>query len=306
MEFTPEQQDMYDALDPADQQQVDAAGDKNKIATLMVLYQSTLNRRGGTPSQSPTATTVPPQTTPQQPSTTVVYDPNNTGGGTTVDLTNTFYQQALGVTGGRRVSVTGQVIPQTYTGFRGTTSPMQELRGQPRNPIYFQGDQDKIALFSREEIASIQAQMKKAGVLGSNYRIGVADEATVAAFEKVLGQANRDLTSWQSALGTLQASKPPSKGLQYRVSNPDDISKIIEQTSQRVLGRAVDDMTRQRLVKAYQQLQIEEQRQSAGGASMVVQAPDVSTFTEKKLQKMAGPEADAYKFAQFASSLLGR
>lgn len=299
-EFTSEQQQMYDALDPVDQQQVDAAANKDKVATLMVLYQSTLRRSGSTTSQSSTATTN------QQPSTTIVFNPNDKGGGTPVDLTNTYFQEALGVTGGRRVSVTGQVVPGTYTGFRGTTSPMQELRGEIRNPIYFQGDQDKIALFSKEEIASIQSQMKKAGVLGSNYRIGVADESTVAAFEKVLGQANRNLTSWQTALNNLQASQPPSKGLQYRVSNPDDISKIIEQTSQRVLGRAVDDMTRQRLVKAYQQLQVEEQRQSAGGASMVVQAPDVSTFTEKKLQKMAGPEADAYKFAQFASSLLGR
>lgn len=301
-DFTPEQQAMYDALDLPDQQQVDAAGDKDKITTLMVLYNSTVRRRGTT-AGSPTAATA---TTVPQPSTTVVYNPGDKGGGTPVDLTNTFYQQAVGVSGGRRVSVTGEVVPGTYTGFRGVTSPMAELRGEVRNPIYFQGDQDKIALFNREEIASIQAQMKKAGVLGSNYRIGVADEPTVAAFEKVLGQANRDLTSWQSALGTLQASRPPSKGLQYRVSNPDDISRIVEQTSQRVLGRTVDDATRQRLVKVYQQLQMEEQRQAAGGASTVVQAPDVGTFAEKKLQKMAGPEADAYKFAQFASSLLGR
>jgi hypothetical protein len=299
-EFTPEQQQMYDALDPVDQQQVDAAGDEGKIIVLMVLYQSTLRRSGSPTNQSSTATTN------QQPSTTIVFDPDSKGGGTPVDLTNTYYQQALGVTGGRRVSVTGQVVPETYTGFRGTTSPMQELRGEIRTPIYFEGDQDKIALFGKEEIASIQSQMKKAGVLGSTYRIGVADEATITAFTKVLGQANRNLSSWQTALGNLQANPPPSKGLQYRVSNPDDINKIIEQTSQRVLGRAVDDATRQRLIKTYQQLQIDEQRQAAGGASMVVQAPDVSTFTEKKLQKMAGPEADAYKFADFASSLLGR
>ena len=36
-EFTPEQQQMYDALDPVDQQQVDAAGDEGKITVLMVL-----------------------------------------------------------------------------------------------------------------------------------------------------------------------------------------------------------------------------------------------------------------------------
>jgi hypothetical protein len=51
---------------------------------------------------------------------------------------------------------------------------------------------------------------------------------------------------------------------------------------------------------------MEEQRAMAGGASRVVQAPDVGTFAEKKLEKIAGPEADAYKFAKFASSLLGR
>ena len=50
--------------------------------------------------------------------------------------------------------------------------------------------------------------MKKAGVLGSTYRIGVADEATITAFTKVLGQANRNLSSWQTALGNLQANPP--------------------------------------------------------------------------------------------------
>ena len=147
-EFTPEQQQMYDALDPVDQQQVDAAGDKGKITTLMVLYQSTLRRSGSPTSQSSTATTN------QQPSTTIVFDPNNKGGGTPVDLTSTYFQEALGVTGGRRVSVTGQVVPETYTGFRGTTSPMQELRGEIRTPIYFEGDQDKIALFGKAELVS--------------------------------------------------------------------------------------------------------------------------------------------------------
>jgi hypothetical protein len=293
--FTEEQQKMYDSLDPTDQAQVDAAGDKNKIATLMVLYQSTVARNRGAGNQTLTSNA------PASDEDLVF-----TGEENSLDLTNTFYQQALGVTGGRRVSLTGKVLPETYTGFRGTTSPMQELRGEIRTPTYFQGDQDKIALFGKEEIASIQAKMKKAGVLGSNYRIGVADESTIAAFEKVLGQANRNLTSWQTALGNLQATPPQSKGLQYRVSNPDDISRIVEQTSQRVLGRAVDDATRQKLVRAYQQLQMDEQRAMAGGASVAVQAPDVGVFAEKKLEKIAGPEADAYKFAQFASSLLGR
>jgi hypothetical protein len=292
--FDEDQQKMYETLDEYEQGQVDNAPDASKIQVLTALFNAKAAKLSG---QS------------QQPNDLIFK-----GGGTipTEDLTNTYLQQALGVSGGRRVSVTGQIIPGTYTGFQAPprqATPMEELRGRggaARQPIYFAGDEDKIALFTKEEIASVQAQMKKAGILGSNYRIGKADEATVAAFQKVLEQANRDLTEWRYALNNLEASTPPSKGLQYRVSNPDDIGDIIEQTSRKVLGRTVDDATRQRLIKAYQQLQIEEQRAAAVGTPMVVQTPDVTTFAQKKLEKMAGPEADAYKFAEFASSLLGR
>jgi hypothetical protein len=107
--------------------------------------------------------------------------------------------------------------------------------------------------------------MKAAGILGK-YRLGVVDDATLAAFKTVLGQANRTASDWTVGLKALQSGATGGPGLTYRVSNPDDLNKVIEQSAKYVLGRSIDPAMSQRIAKAYQQLQIEEQRANQRGA----------------------------------------
>lgn len=211
--------------------------------------------------------------------------------------TKSYFQEALGVSGGRRVS-TETGIPQagTYTGFRRvSTSPIGALVQTPR---YFQGDEDMIVNFSREEIADIQGKMKKAGILGK-YRIGVADDATVSAFRKVLEQSNRELGDWTVGLRALQSGQMGGGGLQYRVSSPDDLRAIVEDSSRTMLGRTVDPEFTNRVVKAYQRVQMEEQT-----APTVAKPPQADVFAEKRIKQRFGAEADAYEFAKFAETIL--
>lgn len=214
----------------------------------------------------------------------------------------TYFQPALGVSGGRRVEqATGRPVAGTYTGFTG-----QQLRGtadrpQVTNvlPRYFDGDEDMIATFTREQIADIQARMKKAGILGK-YRVGVADEATVSAFKDVLSQANRELSDWNVGLSVLQqGAVGGGGGLPYRVSSPDDLRTVIEDSSRLVLGRVADPEFTNRVVKAYQDVQMREQT-----APTTVKAPQADVFAEKQIKKRFGAEADAYEFAKFADIIL--
>lgn len=215
---------------------------------------------------------------------------------------STYFQPALGVSGGRRVSqTTGLPVPETYTGFTG-----QQLRGQADRPQltnvpprYFDGDEDMIATFSREQIADIQGKMKKAGILGK-YRVGVADDATVDAFKEVLAQANRELSNWDVGLKVLQqGAVGGGGGLPYRVSSPDDLRTVVQDSSRVVLGRVADPEFTNRVVKAYQDVQMREQT-----APTTVKAPQADVFAEKQIKKRFGAEADAYEFAKFADIIL--
>jgi hypothetical protein len=239
-----------------------------------------------------------------------VWQPGVTSSTNTVaDLSTSSAQGAIGVTGQRRVQIVKlpsgqfrqQVVPGSYTGYDPTVvTPYGTLQKTPR---YFEGDEDQIATFRPEEIATIQKRMQKAGLLGSKYRIGIADDVTVSKFKEVLAQANRTGSNWDAALSTLQASQQVG-GLTYKVSNPEDIRAVVQQTAAKVLGRSADDQLVNRIVKSYQQLQVEEQQGMTVGG-MRTGAPDVGVFAETQLREGTGGDAEAFRFAQFASRVLG-
>ena len=291
MELTPEQQTVFDALLPAEKlivEKMDFAGKQ--------LY---LNAK------------ISVQPTPQTAgASTGVGVPNYLPGNQVSDTT--YFQEALGVSGGRQVTKeTGQPVAGTYTGFKSAFTPQTTPQGATSRlpsmrsalPRYFEGDEDSINNFKREQVASIQQQMKNAGILGK-YKLGVVDNATLAAWKTVLGQANRTGGDWREGLQELSVGGSGGSGLTARVSSPDDLNKIIEQSAKYVLGRSIDPAMSQRISKAYQQLQIEEQRANKMGG-VQVQAPQADVFAEKQIEAASGAEADAYKFAQFAKEILG-
>jgi len=302
MELTPEQQAAYDALSSAEKKAVDRMDFKGKQSYL----DTKIAAQASTTTTSPSTTILSGQATASGANV-----PGYTSGGATATDTN-YYQEALGVYGGRQVvKATGQPVAGTYTGFKsalkkettptGVTSALPSMRNpQPR---YFEGDEDLINNFSREDIATLQQRMKTAGLLGK-YKLGIVDNATLAGFKTVLQQANRTGGPWQDGLKQLSVGGSGGTGLTLRVSSPDDLNRIIEQSAKYVLGRSIDPAMTQRITKAYQQLQIEEQQGKKSGG-VQVQAPQADVFAEKQIKATSGAEADAYKFAQFAKEILG-
>ena len=301
MKLTPEQQAAYDALSSAEKKAVDRMDFEGK----QLFLNTKIAAQASTPTTSP-STTIPATQATASGANVLGY----TGGQPIPDTT--YYQEALGVYGGRQVvKATGQPVAGTYTGFKsalqkettptGATSALPSMRNaQPR---YFEGDEDLINNFSREDIATLQQQMKNAGLLGK-YKLGIVDNATLAGFKTVLGQANRTGGPWQDGLKQLSVGGSGGTGLTLKVSSPDDLTRIIDQTASYVLGRKIDLATSQRIAKSFQQLEIQEQQGKKSGG-VQVQAPQADVFAEKQIKATSGAEADAYKFAQFAKEILG-
>lgn len=271
-----------------------------------------------------TTTTVPPTTT--APATTT--QPATTAGGlqkATFDvapadpLDQTRFQPALGTEVGRRVDSMGQPVAGSAGQISsGQPDPMQELRGTPRTssgytPLYYEDSADLINTFGYEKIAQIQNSLVKAGLLSSKYSLGRVDNATRKAWVELLEQANRipapngnTSVDWNTALNIVTKSSPGGTAkLPPKVSNRADILKVARQVSRNVLGRE-DDAILNDIVQAFQRSQVREQSgQLRMKDGVRVDPMSLESLSETKFRQAAGPEADAYKFAQFAENLFG-
>jgi hypothetical protein len=308
MDLTEEQQIKYSELSVAQQKIIDGVPPNQKGLVIEAMW--TGNNADSIVAGSPTTTTSKSGGTGLGGSSKIW---TGESGASVADLSTSTAQPAIGVPGQRRVQVvqepggklTTKVLSKSYTGFQPKQQPSTPYGAMPSNVRYFAGDEYEIATFKPEEIATIQQQMLKAGLLSKKYRIGIADAETVSAFEKVLGQANTNGTNWTTALGTLMATPKQGSGLTYRVSNPDDIRAVVQQTASSILGRSAEPAVVDRLVKSYQELQIQEQQGMTTSTGARTGAPQLDVFAEKELRKTAGPEADAFRFAQFAKTVLG-
>lgn len=229
----------------------------------------------------------------------------------------TYFERALGTEVGRRIDPMGQPVAGTATRIGAAVPTIeQEVRGQiptGYTPRYYESDADLINTFGYEKIAEIQNRLVKAGYLGNKYALGRVDAQTRKAWVELLEDANRTPSpsgqtsvDWNTALNI--SVKDPARGsgkLPPKVSNPADILKVARQVSRNVLGRE-DQTILNEVVQAFQRLQVREQTgQLRMQDGMRIDTPGLEAFAEKKIQQAAGPEAEAYKFAQFADRLFG-
>lgn len=265
-----------------------------------------------------TTTTVPPTTT--APATTAGGLPTPTFNVAPADpLDQTRFQPALGTEVGRRVDSMGQPVAGSAGRIFGEPSadPMVELRGTRSRPsytpLYYEDSADLINTFGYEKIAQIQNSLMKAGLLGSKYSLGRVDNATRKAWVELLEEANRipapggnTSVDWNTALSIVTKSSPGGTAkLSPKVSNRADILKVARQVSRNVLGRE-DDAILNDIVQAFQRSQVREQSgQLRMKDGVRVDPMSLESLSETKFRQAAGPEADAYKFAQFAENLFG-
>jgi len=276
--LTPNDQVLYDSLPPALKQIVDREKDPaQKSATIRALAAQASAQAAATATTATTATAF---------------------SGGTAGTQDSFVEPAIGVEAVRRVSIgTQQVVPGTATRVGGVGGFV---------PRYFERDKDLLSRYSRDQVADIQAKMQKAGLLGNKYRIGVPDDATKKAWEELLGLANNTNVDWTTALRTAQAQPMGATAkLPPKVSNPADILNVARRVSREVLGRE-DAAILNDIVTAFQRQQVRSQTgqlKMQDGAR--VEQMSLESLAEKKLRKVAGPEAEAYKFAQFAARIFG-
>jgi hypothetical protein len=311
-QLSPSDQAIYDAMPVSTQNFVN--GMPNPAAKSAYIQDWASSSTGKAALSGTTTTTVPATA----PTTTSVglepFNPNIAAG--TPDQTR--FQPALGTEVGRRVDLMGRPVAGSAGQIPVPADPMQELRGTPRTssgytPRYYEDSADLINSFGYEKIAEIQNKLVKAGLLGNKYALGRVDNATRNAWIDLLEQANRipepggkTSVDWNTALNIATTSPPGGTGkLPPKVSNPADILKVARQVSRNVLGRE-DDTILNDIVQAFQRSQVREQTgQLRMRDGMRVDAPGLEAFAERKIQQAAGPEADAYKFAQFAENLFG-
>ena len=227
----------------------------------------------------------------------------------------TRFQPALGTEVGRFVDSMGRPVAGSAGRISAPADPERDrfTGGPGYTPRYYEDSADLINSFGYEKIAEIQNKLVKAGLLGNKYALGRVDNATRNAWIDLLEQANRipepggkTSVDWNTALNIATTSPPGGTGkLPPKVSNPADILKVARQVSRNVLGRE-DDTILNDIVQAFQRSQVREQTgQLRMKDGMRVDAPGLEAFAERKIQQAAGPEADAYKFAQFAENLFG-
>jgi hypothetical protein len=311
-QLSPSDQAIYDAMPVSTQNFVNGISNP---AAKSAYIQDWASSPAGKAALSGTTTTTVPATAPTTTSVGLEpFNPNIAAG--TPDQTR--FQPALGTEVGRRVDLMGRPVAGSAGQIPVPADPMQELRGTPRTssgytPLYYEDSADLINSFGYEKIAEIQNKLVKAGLLGNKYALGRVDNATRNAWIDLLEQANRipepggkTSVDWNTALNIVTTSPPGGTGkLPPKVSNPADILKVARQVSRNVLGRE-DDTILNDIVQAFQRSQVREQTgQLRMRDGMRVDAPGLEAFAERKIQQAAGPEADAYKFAQFAENLFG-
>lgn len=277
--LTPNDQVLYDSLSPAFKQIVDRIKDPiQKSATIRDLAAQASAQAAATATTATTATAF---------------------SGGTAGTQDSFVEPAIGVEAVRRVSLgTQQVVPGTATRVGGVGGFV---------PRYFERDKDLLSRYSRDQVADIQAKMQKAGLLGNKYRIGIPDDATKNAWEELLGLANNTNVDWTTALQIAQ--KQPigaTAKLPPKVSNPADIAKVVQQVAGKVLGRSVEQQFIDGIVRQFQASQVQSQ---TGALPMAdgrrVDPMDLQVLAEQRLRRAAGPEAEAYRFAQAAARVFG-
>lgn len=155
----------------------------------------------------------------------------------------------------------------------------------------------------RRQIANA---MKKVGVYGGSSPSGNIDQLEdFNAFARVLYTANQEGVSWDAALDLIakRINELPQKVKVYKSTSIADLKRAIQAQASTLMGR---QFTEQEVMPLAQRIQRQEikvaRRADQPGARE--EAPATSTLIERDVARAAGPEADAYRAAQFIGKIL--
>lgn len=175
-----------------------------------------------------------------------------------------------------------------------------------RGPLYYDGDELKPAQWSPDRVLDLQRQLIAADLIspGTRLRLGVMDDATIDAYYRLLASANRFGSNWMGALDRLMGESQAAQGgaagqlmevdehgnlvgpgaadqLPTRTTAPEDLIRVFRQASIEQLGQALPENELDRLVGAYNMMEIERQREAfaaEGTSNNVVSPPSPESF----------------------------
>jgi hypothetical protein len=187
--------------------------------------------------------------------------------------------------------------------------PTTVMAGQP--PRYMQGDEWLPATLSVEDRVALQRAMAGAGLLKGEYRNGIWDDKSRSAYANLLEFANASGLTWQQALNQWAgATRIGGRGgggggrarapLTVKVSSPEDLAEIFNQTARTVLGRRLTPEESQRFVNAYQGVEKQVQQQAyrtAPAGGQITEPPSPDVFAEKRIREQSPGEASAHDLA---------
>ena len=222
---------------------------------------------------------------------------NNGTASTTTDPKSWPYRSAIGVTGRLYEDPkTGRTEYQGYTYAVGQQAPAIE-------PLYFAGDDENILSgMAPEELIQVQGALRSVRFLGS-YRPGLLDQATVTAFNKLLGQANLLGMEWKDTAAVLYQMPQMSTGggstPSYKLSNPDDLKLVFNQAARSVVGRELDQETIDELVRTFQG----NEKKFYQSSGEILEPPSPEALVQTQLETTAPGEVKAKSYGDYVGLL---
>lgn len=258
------------------------------------------------PMTPPTTTTPPTQPTIPVPGATTTTVPTQNDVPTSIaptlknaaTLSSDGGQYALGVSGRRIYNSKGQLLK--YEGYK-YTSP---VTGKVSEPKYFKGAEDDLYSLSVENLSSLQNAMYNVGRLSKGYSPGVVDTKTTTAYKSLLSTANGYGEDFETTLTRLASGGASPRGgqlNQYRVSSEADVKSIMNKVAQQTLGRKLGEGDLNRLSGLYREL--ERTAGQNNTTAEVIQAPQVETFTQNKLEQMFPEDTNARQFGSYLTAI---
>jgi hypothetical protein len=209
-------------------------------------------------------------------------------------------------------------VPQGYVGGKQPTVGYGDTldenpEGHGLQPArYFEGDELLPANLSPSDVAKLQKELADAGLLKGKFRLGFWDAASQKAYSEALAYANQTGTSIQRAIGDLKTH--PEQGddkirapLVTKTSSPEELRSTFRDVSRKLLGRQLSDAELSPYINAYNQVELQRQREAyaiedpAGQGGNVMGIPDPSSFIEERMRTEHPVDVGAHSIASRAN-----
>jgi hypothetical protein len=159
-----------------------------------------------------------------------------------------------------------------------------------------QYDPDKEAVselsrLSTTDRTDLQNKLASLGLYGKNGRASGGtgfDSTDLSVMREFLNYANSKGLTVDAALPTLLSEVKPvvGTGRVIRTTAKQNIRSVLQETTQKILGRSLSPNEIEKFVKTYERMEITE---ATGG----VRAPNLAVAAERQVQQQFGPEAQA-------------